>query len=60
MLATATSGEPSPLKSPMLTNPALVPVGKSTLGAKPRIPAVGFEGGFCEGEFGLCGGWGDG
>jgi len=40
--AVATSGEPSPLKSPMLTENGLAPVGKSTLGAKVgmRVPMV--------------------
>jgi sRNA-binding carbon storage regulator CsrA len=37
--ATATSGEPSPLKSPMLTDQGPSPVGKSTLGAKVGVVA---------------------
>jgi hypothetical protein len=37
--ATATSGFPSPLKSPMLTEEGPVPVGKSTLGAKVGVVA---------------------
>ena len=36
--ATAKSGFPSKLKSPMLTDMGLKPVGKSTLGAKPSTP----------------------
>ncbi len=40
-LATATSGEPSPLKSPMLTDWGLDPVFKSTLGAKVGVVARG-------------------
>ena len=36
--ATTTSGFPSPLMSPMLTDLGPFPVGKSTLGAKPRMP----------------------
>jgi hypothetical protein len=32
--ATAKSGEPSPLKSPMLTDLGLLPVGRSTWGRK--------------------------
>jgi len=39
MFATATSGEPSPLKSPMLTGMGSVPVVKSTLGAKVGVVA---------------------
>ena len=58
LFATAKSGFPSPLMSPMLTEMGLLPVGKSTLGAKPSA-AVGFEGGFCEGKFRRLGGWGD-
>jgi len=38
MFATAKSGRPSPLMSPMLTEVGLVPVVKSTLGAKPSTP----------------------
>jgi hypothetical protein len=37
--AVATSGFPSPLKSPMLTELGLFPVGKSTLGAKVGVVA---------------------
>ena len=37
--ATAKSGFPSPLKSPMLTEEGLVPVGKSTLVAKLGVVA---------------------
>jgi len=37
-LATAKSGFPSPLKSPMLTDVGLPAAGKSTLGAKPSMP----------------------
>ena len=36
--AVAKSGVPSPLMSPMLTDLGKVPVVKSTLGAKPRMP----------------------
>ena len=36
--AVAKSGFPSPLMSPMLTDLGKVPVVKSTLGAKPRMP----------------------
>ena len=36
--ATAKSGFPSPLMSPMLTETGPLPVGKSTLGAKPSTP----------------------
>src|SRR5919199_1333246 len=38
MFATAKSGLPSPLMSPILTEVGLVPVVKSTLGAKPSTP----------------------
>src|SRR4028118_729496 len=38
--ATAKSGFPSPLKSPMLTDQGLVPVGKSTLVAKVGVVAL--------------------
>jgi len=38
MFATAKSGFPSPLKSSMLTDWGLLPLGKSTLGAKPSTP----------------------
>jgi len=37
--ATATSSFPSPLKSPMLSDSGLAPVGKSTLGAKVGVVA---------------------
>jgi hypothetical protein len=37
--ATAKSGFPSKLKSPMLTEPGLMPVGKSTLVAKVGVVA---------------------
>src|SRR4028118_145741 len=53
--ATATSGEPSPLKSPMLTEVGPGPVGKSTLGAKVGVVAP--VGG---GVVGVGGGWGGG
>ena len=39
LFATATSGEPSPLMSPMLTEEGKIPVGKSTLGAKVGVAA---------------------
>src|SRR4028118_798815 len=39
VLAVATSGFPSPLKRPMLTETGLSPVGKSTLGAKVGVVA---------------------
>jgi len=38
VFAVTTSGFPSPLMSPMLTDLGSFPVGKSTLGAKPRMP----------------------
>ncbi len=38
--ATAKSGLPSPLKSPMLTETGLLPVGKSTLVAKVGVVAT--------------------
>jgi hypothetical protein len=38
LFATAKSGKPSPLKSPMLTDAGLVPVVKSALVAKPSTP----------------------
>jgi len=38
LFATAKSGLPSPLMSPMLTEMGPLPVVKSTLGAKPSTP----------------------